>query len=670
MRTTSNRQRSRRTPCACCPCRRIRGGNNAHLTSPLPFPLVLLSSCLAIILFSATAARADSAYLADLLQRSTAANLSARREWHLLLHYQADVFGGYTSEIDDPHFFLAPHGKTDPQAELEATLTAFFSTAIVGESQQPAQCAFIARYHWLRTKLAFDDRHLPPQSCTQFQEWFQALDAASITLVFPSAYMHNPASLFGHIFLRIDQKGRTAQSPLLGYAINYSAHTGGSNPFEYVVYGIGGGFEGDFSLKPYYEMVKEYGDLENRDIWEYQLNLTDAQIQRLLMHLWELENSFFDYFFFKENCAYHIIALIEIAVPELHFTDRFRAWTVPADTVRFLAAQPGLIKQVTYRPAPSTQLQQKWETLSAEERMVFTQILRDPTTTTTPTFTNLAPARQTFLVDLAIDYLQYQRVTKKQQSDSGRDQIHVLLLARSRLPTESAEFSLQPFVTRPDLGHGSLRAGFGFGWQRGDWFMEFTARAGYHDLLDPAQGYTPDAQIAVLDVRLRHYPERNRFHLERLTLVDMLSLSPLNALFLAPSWKVRAAVDTAYRNDCRYCHAFTLNGGLGVAGETRWPRRAVYFVLPELAADFGHAFTPAYRLGGGGTLGMLTQLTERWKILVSGTYRRYPLGDSSNGVDLFFGQTYALHRNWVVRTEFHHREQHEDEVVLQVQVYF
>jgi hypothetical protein len=270
--------------------------------------------------------------------------------------------------------------------------------------------------------LAFDDRHLPPHPCEQFQEWRQALDVASITLVFPSAYMHNPASLFGHIFLRIDQKGRTAQSPLLGYAVNYSAHTGGSNPVEYVVYGIGGGFEGDFSLKPYYEMVKEYGDLENRDIWEYQLNLTDAQIQRLLMHLWELKNSFFDYFFFKENCAYHIIALIEVADPELHFTDRFRAWTVPADTVRFLAAQPGLIKQVTYRPAPSTQLQQKWATLSAEERMVFTQILRDPNTTTTPTFTNLALARQTFLVDLAIDYLQYQRVTKKQQRDSGREQ--------------------------------------------------------------------------------------------------------------------------------------------------------------------------------------------------------------------------------------------------------
>jgi hypothetical protein len=657
------------------PFNRRRGfhkdGNNDHSASPLLLSFVPVVTFLTLTLFSITgAARADSAYVVELLQRSATANLSAAREWHLLLHYRANVFGGYISEIDDPRFFLAPHGKTDPQAELEATLTAFFSTAIVGESRQPAQCAFIARYHWLRSALVFDDRRLPPQPCEQFQEWVHALDAASITLVFPSAYMHNPASLFGHVFLRIDQKGRAAQSPLLGYAVNYSAHTGGSNPVEYVAYGIGGGFEGDFSLKPYYEMVKEYGDLENRDIWEYQLNLSDEQIQRLLMHLWELENSFFDYFFFKENCAYHIIALIEVADPELHFTDRFRTWTVPADTVRFLAAQPGLIKQVTYRPAPSTQLQQKWATLTTEERTAFAQILRDSNTTADATFTHLAPARQAFLVDLAIDYLQYQRVTKKQKDDSRREQIHALLLARSRLPAESVEFPLQPFVTQPDLGHGSLRAGFGLGWQRGDWFMEFTARAGYHDLLDPDRGYTPDAQIEVLDIRLRHYPERNRFRLERLTLVNMLSLSPINSLLPAPSWKVRAGVDTVYRKDCRYCHAFTLNGGLGIAVETRWLRRAVYFVLPELAADLGHAFTPAYRLGGGGTIGMLMQLTGHWKILASGTYRRYPLGDSSNGVNLFFGQSYALRRNWVLRTEFHHRGKFEDEVVMQVQVYF
>ena len=62
----------------------------------------------------------------------------------------------YTSEVDDPGFFLAANGKTDPEAELKATLTFFFSDILVGRSQQPAQCAFVARYHWLNEKLKFD----------------------------------------------------------------------------------------------------------------------------------------------------------------------------------------------------------------------------------------------------------------------------------------------------------------------------------------------------------------------------------------------------------------------------------------------------------------------------------------------------------------------------------
>ena len=47
-----------------------------------------------------------------------------------------DLFGGYTSEQDDPDFFMSSNGKTDPQAELNATLKQFFSEELVGRSRQ------------------------------------------------------------------------------------------------------------------------------------------------------------------------------------------------------------------------------------------------------------------------------------------------------------------------------------------------------------------------------------------------------------------------------------------------------------------------------------------------------------------------------------------------------
>ena len=97
-----------------------------------------------------------------------ASNLSEERLWHLLLHYRPTIGGGYESEADEAGFFLAANGKTDPQAELQQTIASFFSTELVGRSRQPARCAFIARYHWLKAELGIDETRLPPQSCDRF----------------------------------------------------------------------------------------------------------------------------------------------------------------------------------------------------------------------------------------------------------------------------------------------------------------------------------------------------------------------------------------------------------------------------------------------------------------------------------------------------------------------
>ena len=150
----------------------------------------------------------ENSYLVELINQGLQSKLASEREWHLLLHYRKDLFGGHTSEQDDPGFFMSPDGKTDPQAELDATLKQFFSKELVGRSRQPAQCAFIARYEWLRNQLRFDETRLPPMACERFERWFTDFEAQSITLIFPSAFLNNPASMFGHTLLRVDQRDK------------------------------------------------------------------------------------------------------------------------------------------------------------------------------------------------------------------------------------------------------------------------------------------------------------------------------------------------------------------------------------------------------------------------------------------------------------------------------
>ncbi|MDH4098462.1 MAG: DUF4105 domain-containing protein, partial [Nitrospira sp.] len=167
------------------------------------------------LLVSPSRSQAESVvqdYQTELIDQARQARLADEREWQLLLHYGTDLFGGVASEEDDEGFFLSPRGKYDPQAELDATIERFFSADPVGRSKQPAQCAFIARYHWLKERLQFDPSRLAPLECGRFDRWRAELNPQGVSLIFPAAFLNNPASMFGHTFLRIDQRGQTEQT--------------------------------------------------------------------------------------------------------------------------------------------------------------------------------------------------------------------------------------------------------------------------------------------------------------------------------------------------------------------------------------------------------------------------------------------------------------------------
>jgi len=608
-------------------------------------------------------------YLAELISRAQQAGLANERAWHLLLHYRPNVTGGHTSQADDPQFFLAKNGKTDPQAELEATLRSFFSSKEFGALPQSSPCAFIARYHWLQSQLSIEESRLPPFHCEIFSHWYRELKPVGVTLVFPSSYLNNPSSMFAHTFFRIDQEGQTEETQLLAYSINFAAQPTTDLGIMYAVHGLTGGFEGRFSTKPYYLKVKEYGDIENRDIWEYQLGLNQEQIRFMLMHVWELQLTYFDYFFFKENCAYQILSLLEVAIPEWHLTDQFIFWTIPAETVRLLTQRPKFIQNIQFHPARTTTIRRKLGHLSGQEKDILSQVIDDSQAVKTATFKSLSLSRQALVLDLAIDYFQYTNRDKGEGHVTEEQQLHRLLGVRSDLDVVSPSVPIRPFSPQPELGHRPARVGIGGGWRNDESFEEVTLRAGYHDLLDPDPGFPPYSQIVLGSLAVRHYNKRNRMRLERLTFANIVSLTPVDMLIKAPSWKLRFELDTVKFNGCRYCRNINLNGGLGLTLESQWIHPIVFFALPELDANYSDAYDGDYRIGGGSTVGMITNLTKKWKIMASGSYLRYPLGDSSDAVLFFFGQRYTLNKNLALRFEFQRRPK-DNEGVFRIQAYF
>ena len=308
-------------------------------------------------------------YLAELRVQARAQALAQSPQWHALLHYKRQPLTRQLRSLaDDADFFTAPTGKTDPQAELDATLAAFFGTQSF-KAEQTAQCRFRARYEWLREQLRFDPARLPPQPCPRFDAWRAGIQSDRISLVYPAAYIDSPASMYGHTLLRLDPQDGPDRQPLLAYSISYAADAGdaSSDPF-YEFKGLVGAYPGAFTNAPYYQRIRDYTHLEDRDIWEYSLNLRPDELQRLVAHTWELGHTRFDYWFFDENCAYHLLSLLDVARPSLALTDHYTWWAIPGDTVRTVTDVPGLISGRTYRPSNGTQLRARAQALAAPER--------------------------------------------------------------------------------------------------------------------------------------------------------------------------------------------------------------------------------------------------------------------------------------------------------------
>src|SRR6185437_13142011 len=201
-------------------------------------------------------------------------------------------------------------------------------------------------------------------------------DPVGATLVFASYFLNNPASMFGHTLMRIDSRRTGSGNNLMNYGVNYAAATDTENSFLYALKGLTGAFQGRFAIFPYYTKVQEYNNWESRDLWEYELKFTPDQLNMMLLHLWELGGTYFDYYYFQENCSYHVLALLEIANPDLRLKDSFFFSVIPTDTVKLVMAQEGLVKNIVYRPAVLSQMNDKRLKMIKREKTILEKLVK------------------------------------------------------------------------------------------------------------------------------------------------------------------------------------------------------------------------------------------------------------------------------------------------------
>jgi hypothetical protein len=581
----------------------------------------------------------DRAYLDELVASARAHHLAGDRAWLRLVHYRPRLLGGVESDADGPAFFLAPRGKNDPEAELEATLAGFFAALPADEKVQHPQCQFPARLAWLTGRLQIDRTRLPQPECARLAEFRARVAARSVTLVFSSYYLNNPASAFGHTFLRLN-KAAAAQSgrrfELVDYGIDYAATADTHNAILYAFKGLTGLFQGHWNHYPYFYKVREYADYESRDLWEYDLDLSPAETELLASHLWELGSTWFDYYYLTENCSQGILAALEAAAPRLELLRHVGPIVIPADTVKALYANPGLVRTVHFRPSIRTQFRTRLAALAPREREALKAVLDHPGAT----LPGLTPAAEARVLDAALDYVDFTHARELLGNvvtpAAGLKQR--LMDRRSDVAVQSDEIEFAAPPSAPQLGHASMRTGAGAGASTlAGPLVVYDFRLALHDLADPPAGYPALAQIEFLPVRLRYAPRSGAAALDQALLVDIVSLTEFGAFDHHPSWKAQLGATTLRDPGCRGCVAGIASIAGGFATSLLDDRLTLYALgdaavvgAPALKGLAGSAM----RLGVGPVGGARLSLGERLSVLGEGGWHALPWAVAHSTFDL------------------------------------
>ncbi len=370
--------------------------------------------------------------------------LSKMRGWHNLLYYNRSE---HESEVTDKSFFLSQRGKYDPAAELNATINAYLNTRFLHEEKN-AQCRFPARYVWINRHIPLPDFQPLPHTCKTLQKKLSALSAGSISLMYVSGYLKNPASAFGHTFIKINSS--RSRTDLFDQTLSYGALVPDhENIFLYIFRGIFGRYSAKFSDKYFFTNDLVYTKGEFRDIYEYELSLTPQEKNYLLMHMIEITGKSFQYFFLSRNCAYAGARLLQNGTDQNIAEEDNPAWYLPLQPIQNLRKQKR-IKKIRYHPSRQKKLYAHYTILTPEEKLIVKKIVKKSSDISRLIVSSeLTPQQQREVIDFLIELYGYYLVIEP-ENRLFKERLKNALSQRLQLPAAKRVEGTPKMGTTPD----------------------------------------------------------------------------------------------------------------------------------------------------------------------------------------------------------------------------
>jgi hypothetical protein len=633
----------------------------------------VFSILLILIGSSNAAALPEPINVADaLILQAEAKGLAHHSYWMALMHYRQNAKNQpneVTSEIISSEFFLSPVGNKDSASELAATIKPFFKDPGT-DPDSHAQCRFIARYKWLRKTLNWDGILPPAVTCNQYNEWAMSGHVDSLSMVFATGYLSNPASLYGHILLKFNTNRSIIPSEILDESVNFGAIIPrNENGVIYVFKGLFGGYDASFSSTRFFRINHMYAESELRDMWEYELALNKDEIDQIISHSWELLKVRFKYYFLKENCAYQMAKLLELVIRQ-PLLPRDMPWSLPVTVFNRLASLERngvpLVRKVRLIPSRLNNFYAKYAALTPSQKLLANELVIGKSDFGKADYSALSEPEKVTLVDTLLDYYEFRIVSDAKDTDLRKSKQN-LLIQRSVLASQTSSTnessSREPDTTPPHEGQfpGLTRMGL-FQNSRLGTGMELRFRPAYYDFLQPDVGHVANSNLTMFDFRTIY--ANNRLTLRSLDLVDIESLN-VSRTRLPGDGGLAWNIKLGFKNQdlgCQNCMTFNFSGGIGKAAPIT--SNITTYGMIDLFAQT--QYLDSGTLGAITRIGLIGSPVIGWKSNFTIGQRVYTNGSLSNRRSISWENRFGTSRNWDIRISYNDEAARELQTAISI----
>jgi hypothetical protein len=377
--------------------------------------------------------------------------------------------------------------------------------------------------------------------------------------------------MLGHIFIKVS--GTNSKGNAVAHSLAYFTEITTLNPATLIVESTMTGMPGFFSVRPFAADLKQYRDIEQRNLWQFKLS-ADAQNKRLLqLHIWELHQVELTYYFQSFNCATLTLEMLALLKPEI--LQERRSIVSPIDVVK-AATNHQIVKSTEIVAAKPWLFYAIADTLPPQIKSQLDEI------SNIDEFSQAGNALANPLAKRYLDMRLEQSVSQSKISPQQAEDLRSRLIVDTNQTLDLSHYK-HPARTPQDT---SLRTSLLQDANGSALVIDFLSAG--HLLQGDNRQYLTESELQIAKVSVALNDKGTALQLREFTLYSTVSLAPDSAAFPVWSGEFYLGFRPGWRQDLTRWSTGELSGGLGKSYRL-------------------HKDVTVYGLAGGG---MATDLTD------------------------------------------------------------